>query len=929
MTLSAGIRLGSYEIRAPLGRGGVGEVYRAWDPRLEREVAIKILKEQAEIDPDRVWRFVAEARAASALNHPNILVVFDAAVDGHTPYIVSELIEGESLRGEVRRGAVPLKRLLDLATQMADGLAEAHNAGIVHRDLKPENIMVTPAGRAKILDFGLARTTGLHSGKGVPTDLDGQTQTESGLLIGTVPYMSPEQARGSAGDFRSDQFSFGLILYEMATGRSAFRREAPAETLEAIIHEEPTPLPEINAQAPLLLWWIVERCLAKNPGDRYASTADLHRDIRHLRDRLADAVARERRPSLAGPMPASIARRALSVAAVLGAFAAGAVLWALLAQPFPADQAALRFTPFATEAAYEGLPAWSPDGQTIAYAAEVNGILQIFTRSLSAASPAQVTDAAFDCKYPFWSRDGKRVYYISLAKTRDSIWSVGAAGGTPQVVLHNATRGAISPDGRTLAFLRDEERADIVGTAVVYLATPQGAEPWASELVEAAATRYTGLGDLRFVEAVLAFSPDGRSLGVCAVPFNGLPFTPNEDSHWQFWVVPLAAGERASRRLTWWTDPVPRVTSFTWLPDSRHIVLGVNAFSTPGSHLWMADLERDRVWPLTNSADSESYPSSSPGGEQIVFTTGDPDYDLVELSTSGNPTQPVLATARKETDPVWSPDGNLMAYVTDRNGQDEIWLNNRAGQRFDRPLITQRDFVDAQNILLAAPSFAPNGQSIAYLRSGGAPVVALQIFISQTAGGPPVRLLPAAYESYQGAPTWSPDGQWIAFAYWKVRNWELIKVRVGSSEEPIVLRTDGVPNVTPQWSPNGDWITWETDDGFVLVSHDGKSEREIDTDQWLVHAWSRDGSALLGITETEELRLALASLDILTGRARVLADLGPSPPVNNPVQGFSVSPDDKTILTSLVRMRGDLWLMEGVRWRQSFWQRLWPGFARR
>ncbi len=588
MPLTPGTRLGSYQIGVPLGRGGVGEVYRAWDPRLEREVALKILRERSELDPDRVWRFVAEARAASALNHPNILTVFDAAVDGDTPYIVSELIEGDSLRGEVRRGAVPLKRLLDLATQIADGLAEAHAAGIVHRDLKPENIMVTPGGRAKILDFGLARTTGFQSSGAVPVHVDGQTQTESGLLVGTVPYMSPEQARGAGSDFRSDQFSFGLILYEMAAGMSAFRRDTPAQTLEAIISDEPTPLPDVNAQIPPLLWWIIERCLAKNPGDRYGSSADLHRDLRNLRDRLGETVARERRQRAAAPARAR-SRRVLVPAAILAALLTGAAIWALT---FGAreDSSILGFTPFATDAAYEGLPAWSPDGQTIAYAAEVNGVLQIFTRTLTSASPAQVTEAPFDCKYPFWSRDGKRIYYVSLAKTRDGIWSVGAAGGSPQIVVENATRGAVSPDGRTLAFIRDEQRADIVGTGAVYLATPPRPEPWSNDVVEAAAKRYEGFGDMRFVEGVLAFSPDGRSLGICAVPFRGLPFNRAEDNQlgWQFWVVALPEG-RLTRHLAWWTEPIPRVSSFTWLPDSRHVVLGVNALSTPGSHLWMMD----------------------------------------------------------------------------------------------------------------------------------------------------------------------------------------------------------------------------------------------------------------------------------------------------------------------------------------------------
>src|SRR5688572_22462727 len=234
MPLASGTRLGSYEIGAPLGRGGVGEVYRAWDPRLEREVALKILHERSEVDPDRVWRFVAEARAASALNHPNILTVFDAAVEGATPFIVSELIEGDSLRGEIRRGPVPIKRLLDIATQIADGLSEAHGAGIVHRDLKPENIMVTRAGRVKILDFGLAGHLGFgHATTGGSAD-GSQAETALGLRPGTVPYMSPEQARGTAAGRHSDQFSFGLILYEMLTGRPAFQGATPAATLHAI-----------------------------------------------------------------------------------------------------------------------------------------------------------------------------------------------------------------------------------------------------------------------------------------------------------------------------------------------------------------------------------------------------------------------------------------------------------------------------------------------------------------------------------------------------------------------------------------------------------------------------------------------------------------------------------------------------------------------
>ena len=251
---------GPYEVLTPLGEGGGGTVYRAWDPRLQRHVALKLLKQRADSNPDRVRRFVFEARAASALNHPNIVTVFDAAVDDENPYIVSELIEGATLRDEVRRGPMSIRRVLDLATQIADGLAAAHEAGIAHRDLKPENIMVTRAGRAKILDFGLAWAGGVATiTEAVPIATDHQTQTEVALRAGTVPYMSPEQARGAATDFRSDQFSFGLILYELVTGRAAFRRESAAATLDAIVNQDLPLMSAIEPRTPLQLRWIIER----------------------------------------------------------------------------------------------------------------------------------------------------------------------------------------------------------------------------------------------------------------------------------------------------------------------------------------------------------------------------------------------------------------------------------------------------------------------------------------------------------------------------------------------------------------------------------------------------------------------------------------------------------------------------------------------
>ena len=275
MSLSSGARLGPFEVVALLGAGGMGEVYRARDARLGREVALKVLPEEFSADSDRLARFEQEARSASALNHPHIVTVYDVGRSDTGPWIAMELVDGKTLRELLSAGPLPAKRCLSIGAQAADALAKAHAAGMVHRDLKPENLMVSKDGFVKILDFGLAKLV-----TPVPSDSDSIAATAinatgPGTVLGTVGYMSPEQAAGGSVDFRSDQFSFGSILYEMAAGRRPFHRMTPAETMTAIIREEPEPLSRAGPSAPPPYRWIVERCLAKDPEDRYSSTLDL------------------------------------------------------------------------------------------------------------------------------------------------------------------------------------------------------------------------------------------------------------------------------------------------------------------------------------------------------------------------------------------------------------------------------------------------------------------------------------------------------------------------------------------------------------------------------------------------------------------------------------------------------------------------------
>src|SRR6266545_2608165 len=287
MTIAAGSRLGPYEILVALGAGGMGEVYRARDGRLGREVAGKVLSEEFSSDPDRRKRFEQEARSASALNHPNIVTIHEIGSSDSTTYIAMELVDGRTLREVLHSGPLPTRRLLDLAFQVADGLAKAHSAGIVHRDLKPENVMVSRDGVVKILDFGLAKLmkSTPDESSHLPTTTN---QTKAGTVLGTVGYMSPEQASGKPLDFRSDQFSLGAILYEIATGKRAFQRGTAAETLTAIIREEPEPPATLNPAIPTPFRWILERCLQKDPEERYASTRDLARDIKSIREHLSD-----------------------------------------------------------------------------------------------------------------------------------------------------------------------------------------------------------------------------------------------------------------------------------------------------------------------------------------------------------------------------------------------------------------------------------------------------------------------------------------------------------------------------------------------------------------------------------------------------------------------------------------------------------------
>ena len=449
MTLSAGSKLGPYEILAPIGAGGMGEVYRARDPRLSREVAIKVLPSSFSADADRLRRFEQEAKAAGVLNHPNITAVYDIGTHEDAPYVVQELLEGETLRSELAGGRFSPRRAIDTATQIAEGLAAAHEKGIVHRDLKPDNVFVTRDGRVKILDFGLAKLTltegAASGGTNIPTETKG---TEPGVVLGTLGYMAPEQVRGKPADARSDIFSFGAILYEMLSGKRAFQGDSAADTMSAILKEDPPDLSVTNQAISPGLERIVRHCLEKNPERRFQSARDLAFNLGELSGASGTAIS--------GAAPRAARRLPLApiaaLAAVLAAFAAGHFLWR---PPAPSTPTFRRLT---FRRGNMGTARFAPDGHSVVYGASWEGApLEIYTTRPEGpeSTPIGVKNADLYSVSPSGELAiSLRDRFLAGPAGVGTLATVPIGGGSPRPIAEFVERAAWTPDGKQLAVLR-------------------------------------------------------------------------------------------------------------------------------------------------------------------------------------------------------------------------------------------------------------------------------------------------------------------------------------------------------------------------------------------------------------------------------------------------------------------------------------------
>jgi serine/threonine protein kinase/WD40 repeat protein len=868
MPLTSGTRLGPYEILTPLGAGGMGEVYKARDTRLDRIVAIKISKENFS------ERFEREARVIAALNHPNICQLYDVGPN----YLVMEYVEGAPVGPPDSS-----RKLLDIAVQIADGLAAAHTAGIVHRDLKPDNILIARDGRIRILDFGLAKIT-------AAADNDKTALTDAGTTIGTIAYMSPEQARGNPDlTPQSDQFSFGLILYELASGKRAFHRDSAAEIMTAIIREDSEPL---AATIPAQFRWIVERLLAKEQADRYDSTRDLYRELRQLRDRLSEST------SVSGIQPASTAEvpkrtqafpKTPAIAAVIAVIAALAG-WML--HP-AAGTARYQFTPIEIVWENPSLAIWSPDGNAFAYAAGAAGDRRVFVRYLNSPTPKPLTRSARDWYPAGWSPDSKRVIVRGKNPQGDkppyALFAVPVFGGEPDLIMTlDAFAVSVSPDGKALTAIGEPDNR-----LAVYTASPVGAPLQRYTPAPFESNEVSNTPNIQF-------SRDGRSIMLVEDVTGGR----------QVWQLPYPAGQGAPRRILTSLPNVGNTPRWTAFPGDRTGILSLATKS--GLHLWFAGIASGLHQPLMAGAPSqgENQPALSPDGKKLLYTQGVTEFTIASASLADATVTRLISTSGMATGmPAWARHEEKLVYDTARSGSSEIWIRSEG---WDRPLVTAEAFPPGTTDKFMTPALSPDTGRVVFTRSDKDQK--FTNWISSVSGGPPVRLTNTVDTVERGG-SWSPDGKQVVYWQYKGGKTAIMLAKTSGDTAPAMLH-ERVGNPLPEWSPDGQWISYldlQTSGGWTVISPDGKTLRTYGEPKAAQVTFSADSKRLYGI-RIDDGRNILFSIDIATKEVKNIGDVGKDftpASYSNPGIRLSLSPDGKSILFPSLRRTSSLWMLEG------------------
>jgi len=833
-----------YRIIAKIGEGGMGAVYQAVDAHLDRPVAIKVLPPEKMADPERRQRFVLEAKAASALRHPNIVVIHDIATDRGRDLMVMEFVEGRSLDLLIGRRGLKLNEALGYAVQIADGLAKAHAAGIVHRDLKPTNVMVTNEGLVKILDFGLAKLTedvpGTEAGRTMTMGQDEEPHTEEGYVVGTAAYMSPEQAEGKKVDARSDIFSFGAVFYEMLTGRKAFGRESGMKTMAAVLNEEPKPPSSLSEGVPAELERVLTRCLRKDPQRRWQTMSDLKVALQELKEDSESGRLK------AATVPAGRKnKRTLVLAAAVSiiVLAAAAVVLKLFV-PTPEGPVEYEITPLTFDSGLTSSPTISNDGSFMAYTSDRAGAgdLDIWIQPVSGGKPLRLTDDPADDWFPSFSPDGSQITFRS-ERDGGGVYLIEtlAAGGQPRKVADGGFNPKFSPDGRFIAFVVFPASLD-PALCKMYIVSPRGGAP----------RRILPDFQFDFINqgAMLVWSPDAKHL-----LFRGRRVDDPRSRDW--WVAPVDGGD-ASRTHAIENLALTTIVQFPvgWSGNSVYFVSGttiegVNLFRAsidpkdrtvagpaeaittgPGMKLFPAVMGDGRVFfsdmtaamnawsfaadpdegavsaqpqKLTRDVMQNFNPSISRDGARAAFTAfggaqaAKIEVRVMDMRTDEDLSIPVQGINIGQV-PRLSPDGSLLAYrdVVEGKARSFVVAPGTAAPRELCEDCYVSDFFPGNDFALV--QVKPSEMEKMDLRTGEK------------------RVILSSPQDNIGDASLSPDGRWIAWLAGEPDGRAAIRISPVDAPPSEARNTITVAEAdhylgSPAWSPNGRWLFYLSEEG--------------------------------------------------------------------------------------------------------------------
>lgn len=874
MSLPRGTRLGHYEILNAIGEGGMGEVYRARDLRLDRDVAIKILSGLVALVPGSIARFEQEAVTVAKLSHPNILAVHEFGSDNGMLFVAMELVDGETLRARLASGPLPARRAVIYALQLARGMAAAHSRGIVHRDLKPENVMITRDDQVKILDFGLAKTveiseTDMTRGPGVATN--------AGTILGSSGYMAPEQVRGLPLDHRTDIFAFGAVLYEMLSGQRAFMGQTKADTMSAILTSEPPELDAPHLSIPPGLERIVRRCLEKSADLRFQSANDLAFALETFSTVSTTSAA-------AAPMVAPSRRRAapwlpwgIATVGLAAAFAS----W-LLRPPPPTPEARWQsFTRITESAGEETSPSLSPDGNTVAYAVRVNGRWAIYGQRVGGRNPVPiVNDPQRDERAPAFSPDGSLIAFHES----DELGGIFVAGATGESVRRLTEIGfdpAWSPDGKKIAFTTEEiiDPSTRLGDSTLFVVDVAGGAPRKIVDEDAVQAAWSPSG-----ERIVYWSNSSGQRDIYTVSANGgtrVPLTQDAAIDWApVWspdgkFVYFSSDRGGAMNL--WRIAVDQ-SSGRPLGAPQAVTAGVQAsaelprFSRDGSRLAFRSrvasinpvvipfdprTARAGTPALLDTQNNIRVPSGvSPDGKQIAyFSVGEQQEDIF-IGPPGGPLRRVTDDAWRDRAPVFTPDGAALVFYSNRDGNWAVWRIGIDGGNLRKVVGPRSGAVYAL--------VSPKGDTVVFVANSGRAMFSAPL--SSTSEGTPTELPGAVADGKYFNPTaWSPDGGRLA---------------------GVLQSTSGRPSGVAVYD---------------LATH---ATTTISADETYSAKWLADSRRVMYFTKNGS---ELVVLDTLT-RTRSVVDVHLPGPSTHDV--FAISPDNRTIYYGAVRAEADIWIAE-------------------